>query len=58
MDLGVVELGGVDCIGLVRDRGRYRAFVNSVMNLRLLGNAGKLSSGFTTSGFPNSVKLH
>jgi hypothetical protein len=33
MDLGEVEWGDVDCIGLAQDRNRWRALVNSVLNL-------------------------
>jgi hypothetical protein len=35
MDLVEIGWGGVDCIGLGRDRYRWRALVNSVMNLRV-----------------------
>jgi hypothetical protein len=34
MDLGEVEWGDVDCIGLARDRNRWRALANSVLNFR------------------------
>jgi hypothetical protein len=33
MDLGVVGWGDVDWIGLAKDRNRWRAVVNSVLNL-------------------------
>jgi hypothetical protein len=33
MDLGEVGWGDVDGIGLAQDRNRWRALVNSVMNL-------------------------
>jgi hypothetical protein len=33
MDLGEVRWGGVDWIGLAQDRNRWRALVNSVLNL-------------------------
>jgi hypothetical protein len=33
MDLGEVELGDVDWIGLAQDRNGWRALVNSVLNL-------------------------
>jgi hypothetical protein len=35
MDLGEVEWGYVDWIGLAQDRNRWRALVNSVLNLRV-----------------------
>jgi hypothetical protein len=33
MDLGAVGWGDVDWIGLAQDRNRWRAFVNSILNL-------------------------
>jgi hypothetical protein len=48
----------VDWIGLVKDRNRWRAVVNSVLNLRVPWNAGKLSSDLTSSGLSISVQLH
>jgi hypothetical protein len=35
IDLGEVGWGDVDWIGLARDRNRWRALVNSVLNLRV-----------------------
>jgi hypothetical protein len=35
MDLGKVGLGDVDWIGLAKDRNRWRALVNSVVNIRV-----------------------
>jgi hypothetical protein len=35
MDLGEVRWGDVDWIGLAKDRNRWRALVNSVLNLRV-----------------------
>jgi hypothetical protein len=35
MDLGEIEEGAVDWIGLTPDRDRWRAFVNAVMSLRV-----------------------
>jgi hypothetical protein len=58
MDLGEVGWGDVDWIGLAKDRNRWRALVNLVLNLRVPWNAGKLSSGLTSSGLSNSVQLH
>jgi hypothetical protein len=36
MDLREIVLGGVDWIPLAQDRDRWRAVVNTVMNLRVL----------------------
>jgi hypothetical protein len=47
MDLGEVGCGDVCWIGLAQDRNKWRALVNSVLNLRVPQNAGKLSSGLT-----------
>jgi hypothetical protein len=41
MDLLEIELNVVDWIDLAQDRYRWRALVNSVMNLRVPENAGK-----------------
>jgi hypothetical protein len=35
MDLGEVVWGDVDWIGLAKDRNRWRALVNSILNLRV-----------------------
>jgi hypothetical protein len=35
MDLGEVQWGDVDWIGLAKNRNRWRAVVNSVLNLRV-----------------------
>jgi hypothetical protein len=35
IDLGEVGCGDVDWIGLAQDRSRWRALVNSVLNLRV-----------------------
>jgi hypothetical protein len=58
MDLGEVGWGEVDWIGLAKDRNRWRAVVNSVLNLRVLLNPGKLSSGLTSSGLSSSSRPH
>jgi hypothetical protein len=54
---GEVGWGDVDWIGLAQDRNRWRALVNSVLNIRVPYTAGKLSSGITTGGL-SSVQLH
>jgi hypothetical protein len=35
LDLGEVEWGDVDWIGLAKDRNRWRAVANSIVNLRV-----------------------
>jgi hypothetical protein len=35
LDLGEVRRGDVDWIGLAKDRNRWRALVNSILNLRV-----------------------
>jgi hypothetical protein len=35
MDLGQVEWGGVDWIGVAQDKNRWSALVNLVLNLRV-----------------------
>jgi hypothetical protein len=35
IDLGEAGLGGMDWIGLAQDKDKWRALVNSVMNLRV-----------------------
>jgi hypothetical protein len=50
LDLGGLGWGDVIWIGLAQDRNRWRALVNSVLNLRVPRNAEKLSSGLTSSG--------
>jgi hypothetical protein len=49
-DLVEVGRGDVDWIGLTQDRDRWRALVNSVLNLRVPQTAGKLSSSSQLHG--------
>jgi hypothetical protein len=58
MDLVEVGWGDVDWIGLSQERDRWRALVNSVLNLRVPQNAGKLSSVQTTRDLSSSAQLH
>jgi hypothetical protein len=45
MDLREIGWGGMDWIGLIQDRDRWRALVDAIGNLRVPYTAGKLSSG-------------
>jgi hypothetical protein len=58
MDLVEVGWGDVDWIGLAQDRDRWRALANSVLNLRVSQNDGKLSSVPTTRDLSSSAQLH
>jgi hypothetical protein len=58
MDLLETGLSVVDWIGLAQDRYRWRALINSVMNLRVPYNVGKLPSGCTTCGLSSGTQLH
>jgi hypothetical protein len=48
--------GCVDWIGVAQDTDMWKAFVNTLMNILVRGNAGKLSSGCTTGGLPSSTQ--
>jgi hypothetical protein len=49
--------GGMDWIDLAKDGDRWRALVNTVMNLRVPKNRKFLGS-YGTGGFPIRAQLH
>jgi hypothetical protein len=51
MDLRETGWGGVDWINLAQDMDQWRAFVNTVMNLRVPQNIGKSLSGWAAGSF-------
>jgi hypothetical protein len=58
MDLREIGWDGMDWIALAQDRDRWRALVNTVMNLRVPDNAGKFLSICTICGFSRRAQLH
>jgi hypothetical protein len=58
MDLGEIAWGGVDWIGLAQDRNKWRALVNTVINLWVPQNVGKLLSSCATGRFSIRIQLH
>jgi hypothetical protein len=57
MHLGEMGWGDVDWIGVVQDRNRWRALVDSVLNLWVPENDGELSSVLTTGGLSSGAQL-
>jgi hypothetical protein len=55
MGIRDIGLGRMYWIDLDQDRDQWRALVNTVMNLRVLQNAGKFLSSCTISGFFKKV---
>jgi hypothetical protein len=58
MDHREIGEGGMDWIHLAQDRDQWRAFVNTVMNLWVPQNVGKLLSSGATVGFSRRAQLH
>jgi hypothetical protein len=50
MDVREIGCGGMDWIDLAQDRVQWRALMNTVMNLVVRQNIGKLSSRCTNGG--------
>jgi hypothetical protein len=60
MDLGEVGWGDVDWIGLAKDRNRWRALVNLVLNLQVSYDAWKLApqAGLSYCRVPQSTAIN
>jgi hypothetical protein len=49
---------GMDSIDMAQDRDRWRAFLHTIMNIRVPKNAGDILSSCTTCGFSRRARLH
>jgi hypothetical protein len=58
MDLREIGCGRKEWIDLAQDRDRWRALVNTVMNLRVPQNVGKFLSSCATGGFSRRTQTH
>jgi hypothetical protein len=57
MDLRELVLCGMDWIGLAQDTDKWRALVNTVMNLRVPQNVWKFLSSCTADGFSRRAQI-
>jgi hypothetical protein len=57
MDLIEIGWGDMDWIVVAQDRDQWRALVNTVMNLRVPQNNGKLLSGCSAGGFSRRAQF-
>jgi hypothetical protein len=58
LDLVEIEWDGMNWTDLAEGRYKWRGLVNAGMNLRVLQNTGKLSSGYATGGLSSIAHLH
>jgi hypothetical protein len=58
MDLREIGWGGMDWIDVAQDRDQWRAFVKTVMNLRVPNNDGKFLSIYATGSFSRRDLVH
>jgi hypothetical protein len=55
-DLREIRWGSMDWIDLAQNRDKWRALVNTAINLRVPQNVGKFLSGCTTGGFSRRAR--
>jgi hypothetical protein len=53
-----VEYGSLDWIVLAKDRDRWQALVDAVMNLRVPYNVGNFLTGYKSVSFSRRTLLH
>jgi hypothetical protein len=58
IDLREIGWDGMDWIDLAQDRSKWRALVNTVMNIRVPKNAEKFLSNCKIYGFSRRAQLH
>jgi hypothetical protein len=58
LDLREIGWDGMDWIDLPQDREKWRALVNTVMNLRVPQNARKFLISCTTGGFSRRAEFY
>jgi hypothetical protein len=58
MDLREIGWGGIDWTDLSQDRDKWRALVNTTINLWFPQNSGKFLNGCTTGSFSRRAQLH
>jgi hypothetical protein len=58
MDLRGIGWDGLDWTDMVQDRDKWRALVNTVMDLRFPQNAEKFLSSCTIGSFSRRAQLH
>jgi hypothetical protein len=58
IDLREIGWYGMDWVDLAQNRDQWRALVNTVMNLRVPSNAGKLLNSCTVHSFSRRAQLH
>jgi hypothetical protein len=57
MDLREIKWGGMEWTDLAQNKDQWRALINTVMNLRVPYNFGRILSSCATGGFSRKAQL-